>query len=168
MWLAVNDVFCPKWTEQIHEEWIRSVLKDRVDLTRADLERPRRLMDQNAGDCLVTEYEHHIQALDLPDPNDRHVLAAALEVKADAIATWNVSDFPSELISTYGIDVLTPDQLVGTLFQNNKEGVLTAMRDHRRSLKNPPKTPAQYLETLRSQGLHVSANLFSENTEILE
>lgn len=146
---------------------MRSVLKDRVDLKRADLERTRRLMDQHAGDCLVSEYEHHIETLDLPDPNDRHVLAAAIEVNADAVVTWNLADFPSDLISKYGIEVLTPDQLVGMLLTNDFDGVIDSMREHRRSLKNPPKTPEEYLETLKIQGFHASADLLRGSVQTL-
>ena len=51
MWLAVHEVIQPKWTEQIHDEWMRNVLKDRPDLTRKQLERTRRLMDEHGGDA---------------------------------------------------------------------------------------------------------------------
>ena len=153
MWLAVHGMIQPKWSEQIHEEWMRNVLKDRPDLTRAQLERTRRLMDQNAGDCLVIDYEQHIADLALPDMDDRHVVAAGIESGADAIITWNLADFPTTVIEGYGIEVRTPDQLVCALLDASATKVLAAMRQHRESLKNPPKSPAQYLETLALQGL---------------
>ena len=90
MWLAVHGLIRPKWSEQIHEEWMRNVLKDRPDLTPAQLERTRRLMDEHGGDCLVTGYEQHIASLTLPDMDDRHVVAAGIEAGADAIITWNL------------------------------------------------------------------------------
>ena len=97
MWLAVHEIIRPIWTDEIHDEWMRNVLNDRPDLTLEKLERTRRLMDAHAGDCLVSGYEKHISTLSLPDPNDRHVLAAAIEADADAIVTWNLKDFPSPL-----------------------------------------------------------------------
>jgi len=156
MWLAVHGLIRPKWSEQIHEEWMRNVLKDRPDLTPAQLERTRRLMDEHGGDCLVTGHEQHIASLTLPDMDDRHVVAAGIEAGADAIITWNLGDFPTTVIKGYGIEVRTPDQLVCALLEASATDVLAAMRQHRESLKNPPKSPAEYLETLALQGLKQS------------
>ncbi len=153
MWLAVHDLIRPKWTEQIHDEWMRNVLKDRPDLTHGKLERTRRLMDEHAGDCLVAGHEKHIANLALPDPDDRHVLAAAIEVKADWIITWNLSDIPANIVGQFGIGAQTPDELVADLLEENRSAVVAAMREHRASLKNPPRTPFGYLENLVKQGL---------------
>jgi PIN domain-containing protein len=153
MWMAVHSLIRPKWTEQIHDEWMRNVLKDRPDLTRAQLERTRRLMDEHGGDCLVSGYEEHIASLTLPDMDDRHVLAAGIEAGADAIITWNLSDFPKKAVEGHGIGVQTPDQLVCALVEDNAGAVLAAMKEHRASLKSPLKSPAEYLETLKTQGL---------------
>lgn len=73
MRLAVTDLFRAKWTEAIHDEWTRSVLRDRPDLSADQLQRTRTLMNDNVRDCLVTGYEELIPALHLPDPDDRHV-----------------------------------------------------------------------------------------------
>lgn len=156
MWLAVHGLIRPKWSEKIHEEWMRNVLKDRPDLTPAQLERTRRLMDEHGGDCLVTGHEQHIAGLTLPDMDDRHVVAAGIEAGADAIITWNLGDFPITVIEGYGIEVRTPDQLVCALLDASATEVLAAMRQHRESLKSPPKSPAEYLETLALQGLKQS------------
>ena len=57
MWLALTDLFKARWTDQIHDEWIRNVLKNRSDLTFAQLTRTKNLMNQNVRDCLVIGYE---------------------------------------------------------------------------------------------------------------
>lgn len=44
MRLALTDRFRARWTEDIHEEWIRNVLVNRPDLTREQLDRTRTLM----------------------------------------------------------------------------------------------------------------------------
>lgn len=85
--------------------------------------------------------------------DDRHVVAAGIEAGADAIITWNLGDFPTAVIEGYGIEVRTPDQLVCALLDLSVTDVLAAMRQHRESLKNPPKNPEEYLETLALQGL---------------
>jgi hypothetical protein len=167
MWLAVHGLIQPKWTEQIHEEWMRNVLKDRPDLTRQQLERTRRLMDEHGGDCLVSGYEKHMTGLTLPDMDDRHVVAAGIEAGADAIITWNLSDFPKKVIKAHGMNVQTPDQILGTLLDANARAVLAAMKDHRASLKNPPKSPAEYLETLKLQGLAKAVVAIRSSTDEL-
>jgi hypothetical protein len=78
MYLAMTDLFRAKWTDAIHEEWMRNVQADYPDITRAKAERIRDLMNAHVRDCLVTGYEDLISALTLPDPDDRHVLAAAI------------------------------------------------------------------------------------------
>jgi predicted nucleic acid-binding protein len=167
MWLAVHEVIRPRWSEQIHDEWMRNVLRDRPDLTREKLERTRRLMDANAGDCLVVDFEQRIATLSLPDPDDRHVVAAAIETQADAIITWNLSDFPSLIIAEYGIDVQTPDQLITGLLESAHSGVVAAMKEHRSTLKNPPRSPASYMKNLEQQGLTKTARLLHNHLDQL-
>ncbi len=69
-------VFSPDlWTDQIHEEWIRNVLKNRQDLAREQLKRTKGLMNSKVRDRLVADYEWLISSLQLPDLDDQHVLA---------------------------------------------------------------------------------------------
>jgi hypothetical protein len=85
MHLALTDLYRARWTNDIHEEWIRSVLKNRPDLSRERLLRARDLMNSHVRDALIHDYEDLIPALSLPDPNDRHVLAAAIKGRVDVI-----------------------------------------------------------------------------------
>jgi hypothetical protein len=66
---------------------MRNVLANRPDLSREQLERTRALMDAHVRDCLVTGFEHLIPVIDLPDPDDRHVVAAAVHCGASLIVT---------------------------------------------------------------------------------
>ena len=95
--LTVLDVFSARWTEKTHQEWIRNVLKDRPDIKASQLERTRKLMDLHARDCIVSGYEYLIEGVELPDPDDRHVLAAAIHSGAKAIITFNLRDFPDNI-----------------------------------------------------------------------
>jgi predicted nucleic acid-binding protein len=108
MHLSLLDVIEARWTDLIHEEWIRSVSRDRPDLDRERLERTRRLMDQNTRDSLITGFEHLIPKLSLPDADDRHVLAAAIHCEADAIITFNLKDFPEKQSVAMGCGCLRP------------------------------------------------------------
>jgi predicted nucleic acid-binding protein len=97
--LAGTGLFRARWTNDIHEEWIRNVLRDRADLSRDRLERTRDLMNDHILDCLVTGYEDLIPPLQLRDADDRHVLAAAIRGRADVIVTFNGKDFPDSVLS---------------------------------------------------------------------
>jgi hypothetical protein len=60
------------------------VLKNRPDLTRAQRERTRDPMNAHARDALVLRFEDLIPSLSLPDPDDRHVLAADIRGRVDS------------------------------------------------------------------------------------
>jgi hypothetical protein len=148
MQLALTGLFQARWTNQIHDEWIRSVLANRPDLPPASLERCRRLMDEHVPDCLVTGYEALIPTLTLPDPDDRHVLAAAIHGGVDLIITFDLGDFPAPVLGPWDIEAVHPDEFLTRLWDESAEAVLQAVRLHRASLKRPPKSAAEYLATL--------------------
>ncbi len=163
MRLASALVYQPRWTEDIHEEWMRNVLKDRPQFTRVQLERTRRLMDGISDESLVTGYEARIPTLTLPDPDDRHVLAAALTAEAAVIVTFNHSDFPKSALAPFGIQAMHPDKYLSALFEDAPDLFLMAIREHRAALTRPPKTAEAYLETLRANRLTLLATELAEH-----
>jgi predicted nucleic acid-binding protein len=157
--LARAGVVSARWSDEIHDEWVRSLLRNRPDLDAERLQRTRALMDAAVPGALVHGYERHVERLHLPDPDDRHVLAAAIEAEADVIVTFNAKDFPRKIVSAYGIDVRRPDAFVLELLVGDElETVHAAMRAHRAELRNPPYTVEQYLESLARAGLRRSAD----------
>jgi predicted nucleic acid-binding protein len=153
MQLALTDLYRAKWSPMIHDEWMRNLLRHRPDLTRERLERTRACMDANTRDCLVLGCEALIDALELPDPGDRHVLAAAIHGRADVIVTYNLRHFPPEHLSPYGIEAQHPDEFLAHLIDLAPGPVCAAVRTHRLRLTRPPKTVTEYLETLERQSL---------------
>jgi predicted nucleic acid-binding protein len=153
MYLAVPGIFRARWSADVHEEWMSNLLENRPDLSRTKLERTRELMDRHAPGALVAGYEHLIPALNLPDPDDRHVLAAAIRGNADVIVTSNIRDFPAEILEEYDIEAQTPDEFVLHLIGLYPDEVRNAAEEHRCSLRNPSKTLDEYLNTLERQGL---------------
>jgi hypothetical protein len=148
-------VFRAKWTGRIHRAWIRAVRRTRPDVLPGDLHRTRRLMDQHVLGCRVHGYRRWEQRLTLPDPDDRHVLAAALACVADIIVTFNLDDFPATVLRPFGIQAVQPDQLVLSL-QDSGALVATAAA-HRGSLRRPPFSPEEYLDALRRNQLPATA-----------
>jgi hypothetical protein len=154
--LAVTDIFRARWTNQIHDEWIGRLLENRPDLRRGDLENTRVLMNRNVRDCLVTGYEGLIPGLSLPDENDRHVLAAAIQCRADLIVTKNLKDFPESALAPYDVEAIHPDEFIANELDLYESAVCESVKIVRARLKNPPKSVDDYLRTLEGQGLVVS------------
>lgn len=153
MYLALTDLFRAKWTDAIHAEWMRNVCRDYPDITLVQVERIRHLMNSHVRDGLVTGYEHLIPKLHLPDPDDRHVLAAAIHAEAQVIVTANLSDFPASRTRKYGVLATHPDAFIEDLLKASPEIVCSAAKQQRQSLKKPPLTVDEFLGALERQGL---------------
>ncbi|MGO4249919.1 PIN domain-containing protein [Paenarthrobacter sp. RAF54_2] len=77
-----------RWTEAILDETFRNLKENRPDLDPVKLDRTRVLMCTAVPDCIVGDYQPLEQVfMDLPDPGDAHVMAAALKVQAQVIVT---------------------------------------------------------------------------------
>ena len=123
MHLAVLDTFQAHWTEEIHDEWIRNVLENRPDLKPEQLERTRTLMNAHSRDAVVENYGNLIDSLELPDEDDRHVLAAAIHSKSDLIVTFNLRDCPKTILSDYKIEAVHPDDFIRSLIEKDAKSV---------------------------------------------
>jgi predicted nucleic acid-binding protein len=146
-------LFAARWSDLIHDEWTRNLLEDRPDLTSAQLTRTRALMNLNVEASLVTGFEGLIPSLTLPDPDDRHVLAAAIHAEANQIVTMNLKHFPAAALELYGIEPVHPDAFMLRLFQTAPILVFAGLKKQRASLSRPPVTQVELLETLERQGL---------------
>ena len=151
--LAAANLFRAKWTDAIHDEWIRNLLSNRPDLGIERLRRTRELMNTAVLDCLVKGYEHLIPAVSLPDGDDRHVVAAAIHSRADAIVTFNLKDFPASELSRHDLEAVHPDEFIQSLFEMDGAAVVIAAQRCHRKLKNPPKSAGEYLDTPLRQSL---------------
>lgn len=162
MHLAVTDLYRARWTDRIHDEWIRNVLKDRPDLKPEQLARTRELMNAHVRDCLVTGYEQLIPSVELPDADDRHVVAAAIYSGASLIVTFNLKDFPAKALLPHNLVAQHPDDFVYDLLDLHPALVCQAAAEHRRALKRPAKSADDYLDTLLRQGLTQSVGTLRE------
>lgn len=104
-------------------------------------------------DCLVTGYQPLIGVLDMPDPDDPHVLAAAIKCGAQVIVTWNIKHFPPEVLVEWNIEAKTPDDFIVDqlhLDAGAVHGAIQQMADIRRS---PHMTVADVVDSLEHSGL---------------
>ena len=167
MHLSVSGLYRARWTERIHQEWMRSVAARRPDLPRQRLERARDLMNAHVPDSLVTGYEPLEALLTLPDPDDRHVLAAAIHCGAGAIVTYNLKDFPEAVLAPLGITAQHPDEFIEHAIDLNPAAVCKAVRDQRASLKNPPRSVEELFDTYLQQGLATTVAALRDHAELL-
>jgi hypothetical protein len=127
-----------------------------VNLER--LEATREAMDESALDACVTGYEGLIPALKLPDPNDRHVLAAAIRAHASAIVTFNEKDFPVDVLKPYGLHTRHPDMFIRDLDGIQPGVVAEAAREDLAHYVNPRLSVDDYIERIRTAGLPATAD----------
>jgi predicted nucleic acid-binding protein len=165
--LAQTGLVRARWTETIHNEWVRNVLKDNSQLSAERLARTRTLMNEAVRECLVSGYEDLIDSLTLPDPDDRHVLAAAIRAGAEVIVTYNMKDFPGEILARFDIEAQHPDDFLLSLFDVAPGLVCGAVKRQREGLRNPPKTAEELLATLENQGLTQAVARLREFVELL-
>jgi predicted nucleic acid-binding protein len=156
--LAAVDLFRPLWSEMIHEEWITKVLVNRPDLTRAQLEAARSAMDHAFPAAAVFGFERLIPTVSLPDPDDRHVLAAAIHARADLIVTVNLKDFPTAALSSQGIVAAHPDPFVDYLFDLDEPEAVDAVARMRGRLRAPSLSPDDFIDSIAQVGMPLTAS----------
>ena len=160
MQLARQGLYQPRWSADIHDEWTRSVLRDRSDLTATQLSRTRALMDQHATGALVEGYHDIISTLILPDPDDRHVLAAAIVGGATLLVTFNTKDFPKPILDAHEISLIDPDAFIEQLIMAEPTVAIAAAKAIVRRLRSPPMSAGDYLDSLaRNRLVRTSALL---------
>ena len=160
--LATARIFQAKWTDLIHDEWTRNLLIKRPDLDAERLTRLRVLMNDNVPDALVTDFEHLVPSLELPDPDDRHVLAAAITANGKIMITFNLKDFPASILAIHGIVAQHPDVFISDLLDRYPQLVRQSIETIVSRLKNPPQTFEDSLATLSKQGLLNSVSMLRD------
>lgn len=150
---AMTSVVRARWSEAILDECFCSILEQRPDLSESALQRTRELMTRAIPDCVVEDYQDLMDGLALPDPDDRHVLAAAIRAGAQAIVTFNLKDFPAPALSKYGIEALHPDDFLLDLIDLAPGALCAAIVQQASALRRPSMTTGQLLDTLHTLGL---------------
>jgi len=163
--LAQRLLFDPHWSPIIQDEWTRNLLKNRTDLDEKRIDRTIGFMNHFFPFANVTNFEHHIPTIQLPDPDDRHVVACAIQCEAEIIVTENLKDFPAKELSKFDIIVQHPDSFICDLFKINKKVSIEAFNVQLETLRKPPRTKEELLETFKKCGLPKAAELFAQTTE---
>ena len=158
MRLAIVGLYQARWSEQILDECFDNLLEDRPDLAQEQLARTRQLMTTALPDASVAGYKDRIAGLDLPDPDDRHVLAAAMAAGASRLVTDNLDDFPAQRMPE-GLRVVSTDEFVLELARDDLDVVVDVIETQAAGLLNPPMTASELLDGLEAVGLVESVAL---------
>jgi len=151
--LVEAEVFSGHMTAEILDECFRSLLRNRPDLSPERLEATRFAIEDSFGDVMISGHEGLVDGLTLPDPNDRHVLAAAIHGGVPIILTFNLKDFPAAALSQYGIVALHPDAFLVRCVADSPEVMVAVVQEQADALRNPRTTVQHLLDRLVEQGL---------------
>lgn len=142
-----------RWTERILDEVFLNLVSNRPDLDRTKLARTRELMNASVRDVLIEGYEPLIPTVNLPDENDRHVVAAAIRAQAQMVVTTNLRDFPSEELSKWNIEAKHPDDFLVDQFHLDAIALHVILQQIADSAHRPPLTFAEVLDGLERCGI---------------
>lgn len=154
--LASAGLYHARWTDRINEEWTRNLVADRPDIAPKIAELLNQV-NQAVPDCLVENYAGLIDSLELPDMDDRHVLAAAIAGHADAIVTVNLKDFPAAVLARYNIEAQHPDDFVMNQLELRDLETLVVIKRMRARMKNPPRSGAELIDIIAKNQLPQTA-----------
>jgi len=149
---AADGLVRARWTNAIHDEWIRNVAAAAPSVSAAGLLKVRDLMNRVIPDAHM-EDAWPAEVPTLPDPGDRHVVAAAMRAGASRIVTWNLRHFPDAVLGGAGLRAETPDALLMGLFGDAGEAVIASVRRARLNLRRTTPSPSEFLEAMERQGL---------------
>jgi PIN domain len=150
---AVDRLVEARWTDEIHDEWIRNLAADTPTIPIERLQTTRRLMNDALPGATVSGYEDLIPTVSLPDPDDRHVVAAAIASGASVILTWNLRDFPATALKKYGLRRQTPDVFLTDLYDRAPDLTVASRVNARRNLNKSRVSASEFIDILGNQKL---------------
>lgn len=165
MELTSRRIFRARWSEDIEREWIDNLIKRKPD---ADREKIRsRCERMNKYGRSITGYKDFIDSINLPDQGDRHVLAAAIVGRVDAIITFNLKHFPSDYISQFGIECMGPDEFLYHQYTLEPMEFILAVKEIRKRLSKPKYDPDGYIENLKKNNLPIIADALEQIKDLI-
>lgn len=156
-YLADAELYNPHWSQHIFAEWENLMIRKRF--SKDKIKRALSIPDRIFPFAKVYKYEHLIEMLDgIQDPDDRHVLAAAIRINANLIVTWNLKHFPDDYLEQFGLRAVNPDFFIADLIDLHNDEALEAFRSMVLAKKDPPIDEMKMIEILRKNKLVDTAN----------
>jgi len=128
----------PFWSPAVVEEAIEALAEIYPGEPSRVFERRFAQMANAFPGSLVAGEASSLDGLQLPDPDDAHVIAAAIVADAEAIVTDDANGFPEQALVQLGLDVVTPGQLLNLLLDDDDAAMVGALRTAIKGFQRPP------------------------------
>lgn len=158
--LADQGALEPVWSEEVLNEAREAV--GRVHRTRNGV-RYIAAAERAFPYAMAEPEESDLDNVELPDPNDRHVVAAAFAGACDVVVTYNVKDFPAKALSPLGLRAMRPDDFLMEIASGDPVTATAAVRAIVSTKRRPPRTMKEEVAGLRANMLNRFAD-FVEQT----
>ncbi|MDZ4169585.1 MAG: PIN domain-containing protein [Coriobacteriia bacterium] len=140
---AEAQFFTPIWSQRILAEMLAALSRHRPDIPKERLLRLQDLMSAAFPEACV---DVDPLPLLLPDQDDSHVVAAAVACHASVIVTLNIRHFPQSTVDVHTRAlVMTPDQFLLQLVDEDPDAMANVVRRAASALKNPPLSSTELL-----------------------
>lgn len=161
LYLSQTKMYRARWSERVHQEWMEAVAEKRgIDIQR--LQKTREAMDRSVPDALVSGYEQLEAGIQLKDSDDRHVVAAATLTRADVIVTFNLDDFPADILKPLRLEARHPDDFLLDLFGISNDLFVSAVKQDYEHYIDPQLSFADYVEGFKKAGAPQTAELLEK------
>lgn len=163
---AEAGLFRARWSPATLEEWTRNLLARKPEF-EASIKSQLAAMKRAFPESCVEGADALAAAVDLPDPDDRHVLATAIRTGAEHIVTENLRDFPDAALAPFGITAVSADDFLTSTFELYPAEAVAALRAMRRDYGRPPFSPGDFIFELQQKGLPKLASMLKEHVDSL-
>ncbi len=170
--LAEAEFFRLRWSARVLAETqsaIEKMLSGKGVADAADrAARARRSMEDAFDDAMVGDFDEFLYVCaNWPDPNDAHVVAAALKTQAAMIVTDNLKDFPAHLLAPLNIEARSSDAFIADTIALDPGRAVAALRLMRTRLKRPEKTAEILLLDMEAVGLIETVDVLRSHVQSL-
>ncbi len=147
------------WSEQIMEEVRRGLRGPKFKFSEQQVQRRLDAMQAAFPEAMVSFPDEMVNGIaGLPDQDDRHVVAAAILAKANSIVTENVRDFPADILSRYGLTVLTADEFFVNQYHLDPSTILEKLDRQAAVIKRQRKEILKLLQPTTPKFCELCAN----------
>jgi predicted nucleic acid-binding protein len=151
--IAERELYRPLWSERILAEAMDAIIEVHPDADPGLITKRFAAMSGTFEEALVTGWESLEAALTLPDPDDRHVVAAAIAGRADAIVTANLRDYPASALTAHALEAVHPDDFLLDQLDLAPRLVMDVLTDQAEQTRRPALTTVDLLARLGRAGV---------------
>lgn len=168
MSLCSRGLFAAKWSKRIENEWVGH-LSEKMPDKKAEIIRRRDQMRVSVPDWAVCAegIDSIEECLQLPDMNDRHVLAAAIIGHADCIVTEDKTGFDEAIVGQYDIEIIDTDSFIVSQLDRDEYQALAAFKAMRLRWRKPEATPQEFCVTFEKNKLLLTAQRLRDRIELI-